>query len=154
LAQEAVHEILGDDYPLEPWNPVGQPALFRDLGDEPDSFWTADAPEPLHLFARLALGDIADGDHVEIVGHPHGFVWSYVEGCVSSVLSSVPGAPTSGKVLQIEGAVSHGNSGGGAFNDAGRLVGVASFMVENLNGTGFFVHRDTVRDFLHRAGAA
>jgi S1-C subfamily serine protease len=40
-----------------------------------------------------------------------------------------------------------GNSGGGAFNDYGELVGIADW-IKRAPEMGFFVHLDTIRSFL------
>jgi serine protease Do len=113
-----------------------------------------DPPYVTHPFARVAEGEIHDGDDVAIVGHPSHHGWSFARGYVSAsrpAEKNADGEPM--PTLQIGAAFSRGNSGGGAFDSSGRLIGVASYVEGNTNGMGFFVHRDAVRAFLRGAGA-
>lgn len=146
--------------------PIGKQALFSMQGDYiAERHWTAtvigydrsndlgalrvDALGPQHTFARVSTADIYAGDRVEIVGHPGGYTWSYVEGVVSSVRMKEPnGHGIEMATIQVEGAFSHGNSGGGLFNASGELIGIASYIDTNTNGMGFFVHRDAIVKFL------
>lgn len=147
-------------------SPIGKQALFSmqadyiagrhwtstvigyDLGDDLAAL-RIDSPGPTHPFARVSTADIYAGDHVEIVGHPGGYTWSYVEGLVSSVRMKEPnGHGTEMPTIQVEGSFSHGNSGGGLFNASGELIGIASYMDNGANGMGFFVHRDAIVKFL------
>lgn len=64
------------------------------------------------------------------------------------VAAGVPGDD----LLQLSGAVWLGNSGGGAFNEDGELIGVCSWIDEGYPGVAFFVHADHVRDLMTRAG--
>lgn len=163
-----VLEALG--LPAPAWNPIGQIALFSLQGelnqDNGSSYWLgkvvaydksvdlalvrANAPRPAHAFARLSQSTIAPGDVVEVVGHPGGLLaWSYSEGVVSVVREDLPEdggvmIPT----LQLQVAVSHGNSGGGAFDVDGNLIGIAWGASPEINGMGFFVHRDAIKQFL------
>lgn len=164
---------LGLDMP--PWNPVGQRVMFSQQGelsrDSTSYYRTAkvaafdkaldlalvrtDDANLQHATARVSQGEIDDGDRVEIVGHPSGHWWSYAEGYVSATRPTELNAdrvpmPT----LQLNIAISHGNSGGGAFDRNGELIGVCSYGEGNTNGMGFFVHRDAIRKFLRGAGAA
>lgn len=149
-------------------NPIGKQALFSTQLDYPAGrHWTSivigydrdtdlgalriDASGLTHPYARLGLGDIYAGDKVEVVGHPGGYTWSYVEGVVSSVRMKEPnGHGTEMATIQVNGAFSHGNSGGGLFNASGELIGIASYIDGNTNGMGFFVHRDAIRTFLSK----
>lgn len=160
-------EALGVEVPTR--SPLGVEARFSQLGDV-DAYWTgivtgyskerdlglivANEPAPTHPFARVASGEIIDGDRVEVIGHPSGrYSWSYAEGYISAVRRDEPNADgTPMLTLQIAAPVSRGNSGGGAFDANGSLLGVASYVDGNANGMGFFVHRDAVRAFLHSAG--
>lgn len=102
-----------------------------------------------HPFVRLSNADIYAGDKVEVVGHPGGYTWSYVEGVVSSVrMKELNGHGVEMATIQVNGAFSHGNSGGGLFNASGELIGIASYIDGGASGMGFFVHRDAIRSFL------
>lgn len=104
---------------------------------------------PEHPSASVQLGELADGDRVEFVGHPRTHGWSYAEGYVSASRSRAPNADgTPMGTLQIEGPVSQGNSGCGAWDANGDLVGIASYIEGHTFGMGFFVDRHEIRAFL------
>lgn len=154
-------------------SPIGYEARFSMSGelsmqaDAPASFWVGkvagyDKATDLgliiaehvssHPFAKVSESTIEPGDRLEVIGHPAGYLWSYVEGFVSASRGALPNAddvemPT----LQVEAPVSGGNSGGGAFDANGALIGVASYTDGRARGMGFFVHRDAVLRFLKGA---
>ena len=101
---------------------------------------------PSHKYAQLADEVPALGEHVVMVGHPRGIYWTHVEGVVSQVHKDLP-TPKKGPFVQINGTVFFGNSGGGAFDCHGHLIGVASFLppVPNM---GVYIHRDSIAKFL------
>lgn len=154
-------------------SPVGYTTMYARLedrrNDDARRYWTArvlrhssvrdlavlraDDPVPPHPFARLRFGPLQEGEPVEVVGHPGGYRWSYVEGYVSAYRPREPGAQDEPlDTLQIAAPISGGNSGGGAFDADGRLVGIASYIDPSAKGMGFFVHRDLVLDELEAAG--
>lgn len=83
-----------------------------------------------HLSAPpVVLGstkDLQTGATVFAIGAPEGLQLSLSEGIVSS-LRSVSG----GSYIQTTAAISPGSSGGGLFDDQGRLLGLTSFYVSN-----------------------
>jgi S1-C subfamily serine protease len=161
----ALHEA-DEDSELPHWNPIGQRARYSLQGDSGyfNGVVLADDPDDdlgairvsqasPHAYARLSVGAIEPGDRLELVGHPAGYGWSYAEGLVSATrfdLTNVHGYPM--LTLQISGPMSPGCSGSGAFDIFGRLVGIGSYINNRANTTGFYVHRDAVRQFLHGAG--
>jgi S1-C subfamily serine protease len=103
---------------------------------------------PSHDIATLPSELPAIGDHVFVVGQPRGLYWSYVEGTVSSYRNDVPNTGIEGPYLQINGTVWFGNSGGGAFDDSGHVIGIASRLVRVPNMS-LFVHANSIKKFLH-----
>lgn len=99
----------------------------------------------LHEIAHLELGEIHDGDEVHIVGQTLGLWFSYCHGFIASTREAEDDSP---KVFQISAPVWFGNSGGGAFDADGRLVGIASYIRRNGPELAFFVHRDVIKEFL------
>ena len=99
-----------------------------------------------HAIASLALKNISPGEQVHVVGHPVGFSWSYTNGHVAAI-RQVTG-PTMGdqqikaKVVQISAPIWIGNSGGGAFNSDGHLIGLSSWITLRAPSVAFFIHRD------------
>lgn len=96
-----------------------------------------------HEEAMLVEEMPESGARVWIVGHPRGMYWSYAEGVVSAYRLESP----IGKVVQVNGTVWYGNSGGGLFDERGRLVGICSLLTK-VPGMSYYVHRDSIRKFL------
>lgn len=108
---------------------------------------------PAHHVASLADNTPAVGETVHVMGHVTGLYWTYTRGLVAAYREEnfrpVEKRGKKGPFMQIAGEVFRGNSGGGAFNDNGELVGLASFMPPAPNEC-FFVHIETIRSFLGR----
>lgn len=110
---------------------------------------------PPHKIAKLAGETPALGEHVNLVGHQTGLYWTYMEGMVSAYrdaehyqrLSAGRDKDSKGPYMQLQAPVFYGNSGGGAFNDYGELVGIAVRITRAPN-VAFYVHRDTIKSFL------
>lgn len=104
---------------------------------------------PPHTVAKLADAAPEVGEHVYILGHVKGLYWSHIEGVVSATRDDVPSMNLKihGPFLQISGPVFYGNSGGGAFNTKGELVGIASFMYRAPQTT-MFIHLNAIKSFL------
>ena len=109
-----------------------------------------DAPAK-HVVAPLAGEAPAVGEHVRMMGHPTALVWTYAEGYVAAYREEkfrpIENRGKLGPFMQIAGEQFRGNSGGGCYNEAGELVGIASFIPPMPNET-FFVHIDTIKAFL------
>lgn len=102
---------------------------------------------PSHDVAEIADMSPAIGDKVHIVGHPRGAYWTYIDGTVTQHREEYPFLTKKGPFLEVNSAVYFGNSGGGAFDSDGKLVGIAI----NLSGTPqivIFVHIDSIHKFL------
>lgn len=82
------------------------------------------------------------GQHVWVMGHPSGYVWSITSGDISGIRTSYDV-----KVIQTDAKVWFGNSGGGLFNDRGELLGIASYLTRG-DYFGWFIHRDHIQTFL------
>jgi len=111
---------------------------------------------PFHTFALLPAETPAVGEKIFIVGHPHGLFWTHSEGNVGAYRGDMnePGETVDpvlvGPFLQVDAAIYKGNSGGGAFNDRGELVGICSFTV-GVPNAGFFVHLDSIKAIMKEA---
>lgn len=102
---------------------------------------------PKHPYAPIGH-EAWDGEHVNIVGHPIGMVWSYTDGVVSSTRTNLM-TETVRWTLQITSAAWMGNSGGGAFDDEGRLLGICSFLSRKAPLMTFFSHPKAINEFLN-----
>lgn len=109
------------------------------------------ADPPPHHVALLASVTPAIGEDIHVMGHPSALAWTYMHGYVSSYREENfrPMKHKRGPWLQLAVPAWHGNSGGGAFNAAGELIGICSFLAPAPE-TIFFVHLETVRGFLSR----
>lgn len=104
-----------------------------------------------HPVITLTNQTISTGDPVHIIGHPAGYAWSYMLGHVSAIRPDMKGPMSSiKKVVQISAPVWMGNSGGGAFDENGNLIGLCSWISKMGPNLAFFIHRDVVEEFLLR----
>src|SRR5271157_2724173 len=117
----------------------------------------------------VALGN-SDDVHVEqpvtVIGYPGAasaigktlgdeiseesmLVPTVTNGHISAVKMDYKGSP----VLQSDAAITHGNSGGPAFDPDGKVIGVATFGAQEAAGFNFFVPINTAMEFVRQAGA-
>lgn len=101
-----------------------------------------------HGIARISMSGIHVGDEINVVGHPVGLWWTYVPGRIAGDRNMHGANHEMMHVLQISSPVWFGNSGGGAFDWHGDLVGIASFISRRGPLLSFFVHRDVILEFL------
>jgi len=76
------------------------------------------------------------------------FVPTVTNGHISAVKFDYKGSP----VIQSDAAITHGNSGGPAFNDGGEVIGIATFGPD-VAGFNFFVPINTAKEFVAQVGA-
>lgn len=100
---------------------------------------------PLHGTAPLASFEPTVGDAIHVIGHPSGLGWSYSRGYVSAFRNNLG---DNGPYMQASVPIWKGNSGGGAFDSQGNLVGICSFMLKGVPNVGFFIPLTTVKRFL------
>lgn len=113
----------------------------------------SDPPLP-HAIAPIAEDQPRVGDRLEFMGHPGAIAWTYVTGIVAAyreehfrMFSSILGP-----FMQVSAPIFLGNSGGGAFDERGRLVGICSFISSQVPDVGFYVQLSTIRSFLELEG--
>lgn len=112
---------------------------------------------PKHDIAEVALENPGVGERLHVIGQPKGLYWSYIEGVVSAYRETLPEERSLvtelneidviGPYLQVSAPVWYGNSGGGAFDSEGKLVGIASFLTGSPVSC-FFIHADVIRGLL------
>ena len=92
---------------------------------------------PGFALRAVALGNsnsVRVGESVFVVGSPRGLAGSVTTGIVSAIRPDIGGRASN--VIQIDAAVSAGNSGGPVFNGRGEVIGVVVYKRsdgENLN---------------------
>jgi len=102
---------------------------------------------PEHPVALLTE-EVWDGQHVNIVGHTNGLWWTFIEGVVSA---SRYNFKKETKHIQISSPAWMGNSGGGAFDDEGKLVGICSYVMPGSPLLSFFIHKDKIKSFMEKS---
>ena len=76
--------------------------------------------------AWVAEPDAKIGDEVFAVGNPHGLGWTHTSGAISQYRQqNALGRPV--RVIQTNAAINAGNSGGGLYDKAGRLLGITTW---------------------------
>jgi len=85
---------------------------------------------------------------LDILNNDSLFIPTVTNGHVSAVKADYKGMP----VLQSDAAVSPGNSGGPAFNEAGEVIGMTTFGPSGAVGLNFFVPINTALEFVHSVG--
>lgn len=102
-----------------------------------------------HPVVIVSNGPLSAGDEVDIIGHTMGLPWTYSKGYISAFRGDLSGpAEEPQKLIQISAPVWMGNSGGGAFDRAGNLVGICSWVVSSGPQLSFFTDREVVREFV------
>lgn len=91
----------------------------------------------------------AVGERVYAVGAPQGLELTLSEGLVSSLRSVDDG---SAPLIQTSAPISPGSSGGGLFDEAGRLVGWTTFQLAEGQNLNFAVPAGWLADFEKRQG--
>lgn len=101
-----------------------------------------------HMTAQIAQRRATQGDDLHFMGHPDEFTWTYTKGVMAAdrFIRNFAGTPI--KTMQISGFVYHGNSGGGAFDAYGDLVGLCSSLGRRAPGQAHYIPIETIRDFL------
>ena len=109
--------------------------------------------------------EVSVGEEMTVIGYPGAatnatfgglfsnrslLVPTVTNGRISAVNKTLPdGTPA----LQSEATINPGNSGGPAFDEKGRVIGIATYTLTNASGLNFFVPVNTAMEFVHQAGA-
>jgi serine protease Do len=91
------------------------------------------------------------GEGIVVIGNPLGTLGGTVtDGIVSALDREITIDGVTMTLLQTNAAINQGNSGGGLFNMAGRLVGIvnAKYSKNGIEGLGFAIPIDKVYDLL------
>ena len=81
---------------------------------------------PMHDCVKVADALPGVGEEIWVVGHPKGLYFSTYRGSVAAYRTNLGFGGDDGHWLQAEAPLWFGNSGGGAFDVDGRLLGVVS----------------------------
>lgn len=124
---------------------------------------------PANDLPTVSLGDseaVRVQDVVMVIGYPatasatlgsnsylsseSDLVPSATDGHISALKTTSNGTP----VLQTDVAITHGNSGGPAFNQNGQVIGIATFGSQEAAGFNFLVPINTAMEFVRQTGVA
>lgn len=103
-----------------------------------------------HGSAYAVLADhVTQGERAHTMGQPLGALWSYSVGVVAAVRTADIDDTGAKLWVQTTAPTSPGNSGGGLYNDAGELIGIAhgayTGRAQNMN---WYVHPQYIKAFL------
>lgn len=105
---------------------------------------------PFHEVARVAATTPAVGEDLYLMGHSAGLSWSFRHGWVSAYREPQTEVVDKkiGPWMQVSAPIYSGDSGGGAFNERGELVGTASSLATPVPNAVFYVYLPTIHEFL------
>jgi serine protease Do len=104
-------------------------------------------------FAELSNDVVQPGQLVIAIGNPIGLGWSVTAGVVSAVGRNLPAQEGVAlrNVIQTQTPINPGNSGGPLVNGRGKVVGITTAVLTNLQGIGFAIPVDNILSFLQHA---
>lgn len=89
---------------------------------------------PARIADMAALSTVSPGQRVYSVGSPRGLDLTIAEGLVSG-LRDQDGMPL--PLIQTSAAISPGSSGGGLFDEFGRVIGITTFLLKDSQNINF-----------------
>ena len=102
-----------------------------------------------HVSVKINTIPLHVGDPVHIMGHTSGLLYSYLPGTISKfrLFNEID---KNVKIIQIMSAAWKGNSGGGAFDSNGELIGICSFVRKDTPNMSFFVSYEEINFYLNK----
>jgi len=98
-------------------------------------------------FVSIAKNKGTIGEKIHIIGHPAGVEFTYFTGIVSGFLKE---PETERNYLHVTAPIFMGNSGGGAFDEDGKLIGICSAFKPMVPSMAFFVGSEEINQFLFK----
>ena len=99
-------------------------------------------------FAEISGSNGKIGDKVHIVGHPARVEFTYFTGIVSGFRKDTNPSGIEQNFTHITAPIYMGNSGGGAFDSDGKLIGICSFFRPAVPNMSFFVDAGTINNLI------
>jgi serine protease Do len=109
----------------------------------------ANLPSP-----AVALGDsdrLGVGQRVYALGNPQGLELTLSDGLISALRKNDDGKLI---VIQTTAPISHGSSGGGLFDENGKLIGITTLQARDGQNLNFAIPINWLRDLPERSAAA
>jgi len=98
--------------------------------------------EAEHSYLNLSNTEPSVMDDIIVVGNPANLGISFAKGMISRITE---------KEYQLDVSVNPGNSGGPVLNQAKEVVGVISYLVKEVQGTGFSISLEALKTFIEKA---
>lgn len=99
-------------------------------------------------FVNISQSNGLIGNKVHIIGHPAKVEFTYFTGIISGFRTN-PNKGYMQNLLHITAPIYMGNSGGGAFDESGNLIGICSFFRPAVPNMSFFVDANTINNFIN-----
>lgn len=144
-------DVKGPNQSFAPW--PHSSAKLVSVDEEHDLALLRAQDSSPHAVTSLSTQTPAPGLFAQTMGHPLGLWWSWSSGSVAAIRELEPaqgGAPI--WFVQASAPISPGNSGGGLFDEDGRLMGIAHATFPKGQNLNLFIHRSYVEAFLKRNG--
>lgn len=137
---------VGDEDPSDSKVRLGYVAAWSNKADLALVF---DPEPPSHPFVHVS-NDTKEsvGRPIHVMGHTVGYWWTYSHGYVSRDFKSESPAGMLVRVVQVSAPVWMGNSGGGIFDETGKLLGISSWVSKAGPNLAFFIHPTVIQEFL------
>jgi S1-C subfamily serine protease len=122
----------------------------RVIAEDPDhdlALVQTEYPAPPHGVAKIGNAEVRQGAHAHVMGHSRRLYWSYSSGDVAAVRRINTGYVDC-LMIQTTAPTSGGNSGGGLFDEAGALIGIAHASRSDGQNLNFYIHRAYVAALL------
>ena len=94
----------------------------------------ARCPVDIEAVPWQSSGKLLQGETVFAIGHPIGLSWTMTKGVVSALRQEKHGTREV-STIQTDASITHGNSGGGLYNDKGELIGINTFIANPALGS-------------------
>ena len=142
------HHVIDDaqDIDVETYNGKKYKAMLVGSDESADLAVLKIKPNKGEKFLAVPFDkndSVAVGDTVIVIGGPLGYKWSVSSGIVSGKSRDGYRPGGVGEFIQIDAAVTHGNSGGPAFNLNGEVVGINDWGYEATQGMNFAISAKT-----------
>lgn len=100
-----------------------------------------------HEYVTIANKNIFLGQKIHVIGHPASLEYTYHQGFVSGERFRLFEEKMQ-HYLQVSSAIFNGNSGGGAFDAQGNLLGICSIYLKEVPQISYFVHINEIKKFI------
>jgi serine protease Do len=136
--------VIGDAevvYGVFDGSPISYPMYPIHLGDEDRDLCLLQL-DSNNIFTPLRFSSTTPklGDEVVTIGNPHGIGLSIAKGFVSRLDED--------SNLQLNMQLNPGNSGGPVLNEAGHVIGIVSYLIQELSGMSFAIGNETILEFI------